>query len=123
VEGIVRILPYIWHSNQWRDLWSARGLSVESLSTLGLSRDSADAVIWRTCQRERLVLSAGNRNADSPDSLEIAIRSEVQPDSLPVITVANPQRLLADRLYAERVAERLLDDLTNIDRFRGAGRI
>jgi hypothetical protein len=123
VEGIVRILQYIWRSDQWRDLWNELGLSVESLATLGLSRESADAVIWRTCQAAGLVLITANRNSDSADSLEIAIRREGQLDSLPVITVANPQRLLLDRVYAERVAERLLDDLINIDQFRGAGRI
>jgi hypothetical protein len=54
---------------------------------------------------------------------DVIIRTEGLPESLPVITLANPQRLLRDRSYAESVAERLLDDLMDIDRFRGAGRI
>jgi len=49
-------------------------------------------------------LIAGNRNDDGPDSLEAVIRDENQPDSLPVVTIANPDRMLNDRLYAEEVA-------------------
>ena len=51
------------------------------------------------------------------------IRSENQPDSLPVVTIANSNRVLQDRFYAETVAERLLEKLIAIDDFRGAGRI
>jgi hypothetical protein len=46
-----------------------------------------------------------------------------QPDSLPVITLANPQRIMRDRLYAEMAATRLLEQLIAIDDFRGAGRL
>jgi hypothetical protein len=123
VEGYVRILQTIWLSETWRLLWIELGLSIESLSSVGLSEESTDAVIWRTCQRERLVLVTANRNADDPTSLELTIRAECTPESLPVITLANPQRVVRDRLHAEAVAERVLDNLINIDRFRGAGRI
>jgi hypothetical protein len=37
--------------------------------------------------------------------------------------LANPNRVLQDRLYAELVAERLLEKLVAIDDFRGAGRL
>ena len=84
------VILAIWTSDAWRDLWNGLGLSVESFPTLGLSYDSSDAVIWRTCQREELVLITGNRNDDGPDSLEAMIQRENQPDSLPVITIANP---------------------------------
>ena len=47
----------------------------------------------------------GNRNDESPDSLEATIRNENQPDSLPVITIADSDRVLRDRLYAEKVAD------------------
>jgi predicted nuclease of predicted toxin-antitoxin system len=123
VEGYVRIIHVIWLSETWRDLWNGLGLSVESLSTLGLPHDSSDEVIWRTCQKENLVLVTANRNVSDPDSLEIVIRNEGLPDSLPVATLANPQRLTKDRPYAETVAERLLDRLIDINRFRGTGRI
>jgi hypothetical protein len=56
-------------------------------------------------------------------SLEVIIRRDGLSESLPVIILANPQRMLRDRSYATSVAERLLDDLLDIDRFRGTGRI
>jgi len=55
--------------------------------------------------------------------LEGVIRGENQPDSLPIVTIANPKRVLQDRLYAERVAEQILDYLMRIDEFRGTGRL
>jgi hypothetical protein len=79
---------------------------VESFSALGLPYDSSDAVVWRACQREGLVLITANRNADDPDSLEAVIRGENQPDSLPIVTISDPDRILHDRLYAETVSER-----------------
>ena len=119
----VRAILALWHSDVWRDIWYGLGLSVETFRALGLPYESSDAIIWRTCQRERLVLITANRNADDPDSLEAVIRRENQPDSLPIITFANPDRVLEDRLHAELVAERLLEKLISIDDFRGTGRI
>jgi hypothetical protein len=113
----------IWASDAWRDLWSGLGLVVEDFPGLGLSYDASDAVIWRTCRREGLVLVTGNRNRRGPDSLEAVIQDENQPDSLPVITLADADRVLRDRLYAERVAEGLLDYLMRIDEVRGVGRL
>jgi hypothetical protein len=118
-----RAILGIWASDTWRDIWSGLGLSVLSFPAVDLAYDSTDAAIWRTCQREKLVLITGNRNDDGPDSLEAVIRDENQPDSLPVITIANPKRVLQDRLYAEKVAARLLDYLTRIDEVRGCGRL
>jgi hypothetical protein len=118
-----RAMLAIWSSDAWHDLWSALGLSVVSFPALGLSYDAPDSLIWRTCQRKQLVLFTGNRNHRGPDSLEATIRLENQPDSLPVITIADPDRVLHDRRYAEIVAERLLEKLIAIDDFRGAGRL
>ena len=118
-----RALLAIWASDAWRDVWNALGLAVESFPTLGLSYDSSDAVVWRTCQREQLVLITGNRSADDPDSLETVIRPEAQPDSLPVITIGDTDRVLQDRVYAEKVAAQILDYLMRIDEFRGTGRL
>jgi hypothetical protein len=118
-----RSLLSIWTSDTWRDLWHDLGLVVESFPKLGLSYDASDAVIWRTCQQEGLILMPGNRNDDGPDSLKATIRNENRPDSLPFVTIADTNRVLQDRLYAEKVAERLLEKLIAIDDFRGTGRI
>ena len=90
-RGSVRMILRICSSDTWRDLWDDLGLSVQSFSALGLSRGSSDAVIWRTCQEQELVLITGNRNADGADSLEMVIRAENQHDSLPAVTLADPE--------------------------------
>jgi hypothetical protein len=118
-----RALVSIWTSDTWRDLWQTLGLVIESFPSLGIPYNASDALIWRTCQREGLVLLTGNRNADGPDSLEATIRTENRPDSLPVITIADMDRMLRDRPYAEKVAERFLEKLIAIDDFRGTGRL
>ena len=119
----VELIHAIWLSDAWRDLWNDLGLTVLRLSAVGLDPESSDAVVWRSCQEEGLVLVTGNRNADVPVSLERIIRGENRPDALPVITLANPQRILRDRPYAEKVAERLLERLIAIEDFRGTGRL
>lgn len=113
----------VWRSETWRELWHGLGLSVESFPALGLAYESSDAVIWRACQQEGLVLITANRSADDPDSLEAVIRDENLPNSLPVVTLASADRILHDRLYAEKVAERLLDYLMRINECRGVGRL
>jgi hypothetical protein len=123
VVGQRGALLSIWTSDTWRDLWNDLGMVVESFRSLGLSDNASDALIWRTCQREGLVLITGNRNDDGADSLEATIRNENQPDSLPVITIGDADRVLRDRVYAENVAEQLLDYLMRIHEVRGAGRI
>ena len=118
-----RAILAVWSSEYWRDIWQGLDLAVESFQGLGLSLDASDAAIWRTCQREQLVLLTGNRNKDGPDSLEAVIRDENRPDSLPVVTIADTERVLQDWAYAERVAVRILDYLMRIDEVRGAGRL
>ncbi len=118
-----RAILAIWATDAWRDFWNELGLAVVNFPALGLPFDSSDAVVWRTCQREELVLITGNRNRRGPESLEATIQSENQPDSLPVVTIADQDRVLRDRAYAEAVAVRLLDYLMRIDEVRGAGRL
>ncbi len=123
VEGYVELIHAIWLSDSWRDLWNDLGFSVLRFSSVSLARDASDAVVWRTCQREQLVLVTGNRNAEAADSLEMVIRGENQPESLPVLTLADPRRIMRDRDYANHVAEKLLERLIAIEDFRGTGRL
>lgn len=122
-EGILTNLRFIWLSGAWREFWFGLNLSVEDFETLDLPFDASDRVVWRTCQEQTLILITSNRNSDGPDSLEMVIRGESQPDSLPVITLADARRVLRERAYAEKTAERILDYLVNFDQYRGAGRL
>jgi hypothetical protein len=70
-----------------------------------------------------VILITGNRNAKEPDSLEVTIQLRNTAESLPVLTLASVERIRRDRVYAEAVADKLLDYLFSIDDFRGAGRL
>lgn len=78
------------------------------------------------CQHKELVLITANRNHDGEDSLEATIRRENTPHSLPVLTLADADRILFilfDPVYADHVAEKLLQYLLEIDLVRGTGRL
>ncbi len=123
IEGILVHLGRIWLSDTWRDFWLDLGISIESFESLGLNLDSPDGTVWRACQDHALILITANRNADGPASLEMVIRAENQPESLPVITLADARRVLRDNAYAEKTAEQILDYLMRVDQVRGAGRL
>ncbi len=123
VRAQCEALLAIWTSDTWGELWRDLDWSVASFPSLGLADDASDAMIWRMRPRESLVLITANRNRRGRDSLEAVIQNENQPVCLPVVTISNSNRLLRDRLYVEKVAERLLEKRIAIDDFRGAGRI
>jgi hypothetical protein len=68
------------------------------------------------------VLITGNRTSGD-DSLKQTIRDHIGPDSLPVVTIGDPQRLVRDRAYASVGAMRLLDLLECIETLHGTGRL
>ena len=72
-----------------------------------LSEDATDATIWHTCQDHDILMITGNRNAAGPESLEMTIRQWNPPNCLPIPTLADPDRIQRDCLYAEAVVERL----------------
>lgn len=69
------------------------------------------------------VLITSNRNQDDADSLETAIRDRGTTDSLPVLTISDPDRFHTDRNYVDKVVEALLDILLDIEVYRGTGRL
>jgi hypothetical protein len=70
-----------------------------------------------------MVLITANRNSEGEDSLERASQRLNRPDSLPVLTLADPDRVLADREYAEKVAGQVLEILFDLDHLRGTRRL
>lgn len=123
IEGQFAQLIRFFLSPTWRGIWVDAGFTVVSFASLGLSVDSPDVLVWRTCQDRQVILVTGNRNHESPDSLEAAIRQYNRADSLPVFTIGDPQAFSLSRSYAESAAEKLLEHLLEIDRFRGTGRL
>jgi hypothetical protein len=99
-----RAIASIWVSDSWRDLWRGLGLVMESFPALGLSYDSSDALVWRTCQRERLVLLTGNRNDEGPDSLEANVEQAA--------TLWNATRILMGLRYEEEQVDAIMEGVT-----------
>jgi hypothetical protein len=123
VEGHFQVLLAVFQSKPWQEFWDHLSLIIPTFATLGLAPSTPDWVVWQTCQQQQLILVTANRNAQGPDSLEETIRTLNQPDSLPVITLADPDRILWERSYAERTAVGILDILFDMDNRRGAGRL
>src|SRR5688572_16068380 len=123
IQGQVKVLVAYLERSTWQDVWNRLHLPLLTFPEVGLEEDSRDSFVWEVCQREQIVLGTGNRNADGPDSLEATLRSRLAADSLPVFTISDPQRFLSSRDYAEKVAERLLDYLLDLDNCRGTGRL
>jgi hypothetical protein len=123
IVGHVRALVTVLRSEPWAIFWESLALELYTFPQLGLTPRTPDDELWRVCQREQTILLTANRNHEGADSLEAVIRTESRPDSLPVFTIANPRLLFHSREYADRVAERLLGYLVDIDRYRGTGRL
>lgn len=123
LEGHFEILLRIMRADPWREFWDEAHVEIASFASLGLSADISDAVLWRACQEQDIVLLTANRNKDGLDSLEATIATQHEPHHLPVLTVSNADQILTDREYAVRVVTQLLEFLYDLDNIRGTGRL
>jgi hypothetical protein len=122
-EGHFRVLLRLLHTEARRELWHSLNLAVLSFDELELPANATDLQVWLCCQQQQVALITANRTADDADSLESVIRALNTTQSLPVVTLANVERVRRDGNYANQVADRLLDLLFDIDSFRGVGRV
>lgn len=122
-EGALHALLAACQSPGWFTVWQALGVRVVRLADLGLPRTTPDDILWRACQANDLILVTLNRNAKGPTSLTETIAREGTSVNLPVLTLTDGKRLIADRMYCEQAAERLMDTLINLDNARGSGRL
>jgi hypothetical protein len=122
VVGVVLALRRILESADYAAWLRILDVAFTDFEALGLPRNATDRVVWQTCQAADVVLLTGNRSG-GPDSLEQVINELSDPTSLPVLTLADPQRLLHDSAYAQDVAVKLLDFLERLDSLRGVGRL
>lgn len=66
----------------------------------------------------------GNRTTkDGVESLELTVRRLVTSTTLPVLTIGNLNRILYDRNYCERCAERLAEIVMDVEIYRGITRL
>ncbi len=93
------------------------------LTQINLAIDSNDQVVWRVAQANQMILLTANRSMKDEYSLEQVLRQENKVDSLPVITIADADRFLADRAYRNRCVDRVLEILLDIENWMGVGRL
>ena len=94
-----------------------------NFAEVDLAVDSNDRVVWRLAQEKQMILLTANRSMKGKNSLEQVIRGESTPNSLPVFTIANADRLLNDVDYRGRCVESLIEITLDIDSYLGAKRI
>ena len=100
-EGHLALLLRLFQQHWRQEVWAFLRLAQVSFADLGLPPSASDREVWEVCQREQVVLVTANRNDAGPASLEATIQHQNTPQSLPVFTLANDQRVLRDRQYAE----------------------
>lgn len=103
----------------WEEFELVRFVTMEEA---GIVSDAADADLWRFCQQREFLLLTANRNLDNETSLEQTIRQQNTPDSLPVITVSVPQRIVEPD-YRNRCIHALIGIVLDLENCRGAGRL
>jgi hypothetical protein len=122
-DGHLEVLLRTLLSDDWLDMWNELDVPVLTFVGLGLAPDVDDVTLWRTCQHEQVVLITNNRNAEGPESLQYVLDTETTIACLPVLTLANAERIRTDKRYAEQTAVRLLEYLLDIENYRGTARI
>jgi predicted nuclease of predicted toxin-antitoxin system len=104
----------------WLELISIRFVLFEEV---GLVVTSDDRVVWQYAQNNQMILITANRSMKGKDSLEQVMREENTPTSLPIVTIGNIDRLMAEPDYRERCVDRLVDIVIDIEDYQGARRI
>jgi hypothetical protein len=123
VQGHFRVLSSIWTSEDCVELWNMLDCPVFTFRALQLPRELSDDEIWTLCQQRQYVLVTGNRNAKDRKSLEVAMRRLIRPDSLPVLTIADADRVMVDRQYATDVAYQIMEFVFDLEKYRGTRRL
>ncbi|QQE66587.1 hypothetical protein GFS31_32870 [Leptolyngbya sp. BL0902] len=104
----------------WLELLEIRFLTFQEI---GLPIDSSDRMVWQVAQSKQMILLTANRSMKGENSLEQVLREENTLDSFPVITIGDANRFLADRVYRNRCADRILEILLDIENWMGVGRL
>lgn len=123
VEGQLDVLASIWLSDEWTELWAALEARFFTFEVLGLRSNVPDSDLWLLCQEHEMLLITSNRNCHGEDSLAATMRRQSHDKSLPVLPIADADRVIYDRAYAERVAVKILEVMLDIDRFLGTRRL
>jgi hypothetical protein len=107
-------------SQGWLELLQIRFFTFKEMN---LSIDSNDRIVWRIAQSKQMILLTANRSMKGEDSLEQVLREENKVNSFPVITIADADRFLTDRVYRNRCVDRILEIVLDIETWMGVGRL
>ena len=106
----------IFHALERLEYVDLLGLELKKFKEVGLAINTDDETVWRFCQEKGYLLLTGNRSAkDGSVSLELTVRRLVTEKSLPVLTIGDLERVLSDRKYCERCAERLAEIVMDLE--------
>ena len=120
LKGHARVLLGSIASQGWLDFVPIRFVMFEEV---GLAIDSSDRAVWRLAQKNQMILLTANRSMKDEDSLELVMREEGMPNSLPVVTVGNADRVLNDSSYRERCVARLVEIAIYRANYKGVRRV
>jgi hypothetical protein len=122
VVGAVRVFRRILASSEWVGLTATLELEFIDLQDVELPADAPDVAVWQRSQEVGALLITGNRSSGE-GSLDQTIAEQGSPESLPVLTIGDPRRVIRDPVYARGCALSLLDFVDRIETLRGTGRL
>jgi hypothetical protein len=96
-------------------------IKFKRLRDFGLPDNYPDRDIWRFVQQRHLWLLTNNRNDEDETSLQATIESENTPDSLPVITTSDKEKLRI-AAYRQKAATSLVEIVIYPEKYFGLGR-
>lgn len=119
IEGQCLMLFGSITTEGWLNILPIRFVSFDE-AQLPIASD--DRVVWRFAQKNQMILLTANRNMNGEDSLEQVLREESLPTSLPVVTIANVDRI-REREYRELCVDRLIEVVLYLENYLGVNRL
>ena len=120
LEGHAVLLAGSILNGGWLDWTPIQFITFDEIK---LPVDSDDRVVWRLAQSNQMILLTANRSMKGENSLEQVMREENTAESLPVVTISNPDRLLNDSEYRERCIVRLVEIVLDLHSYKGVSRL
>ena len=119
LEGQVPFLEAGWRETGWDQYLH---LELIRLRDLNVPNDASDQDIWHYVQREHLLLLTNNCNREDATSLQATLERENTPDSLPVLTVSDKDKLVLPA-YRQQAAHKLAAVIIDLENYLGVGRV
>jgi hypothetical protein len=119
IEGQSLMLFGSITSEWWIDVLTIRFVYFDEVE---LPITSSDRLVWKFAQENQMILLTANRSMKGEDSLEQVLREECLPTSLPVVTLANVDRII-EREYREECVDRLIEIALYLENYLGVSRL